>query len=91
MDVLTTPMFDKFYDELSALQEAITGAAADDALSIRKEIQSTAEQQEATGISYNKYVSAIKPWKWGLEGYDAGDEKERENCSSNTALKEFER
>jgi len=36
-------------------------------------------------------VVAQKNFKWGFDGYDGGDEKERENCSSNGALKEFER
>jgi hypothetical protein len=33
----------------------------------------------------------MKTFKWGFDGFDGGDEKERENCSSNSALKEFER
>lgn len=44
-------MFDKFYDALSALQEAVTSATPDAALEIRKEIQSTAETSEPTGIT----------------------------------------
>lgn len=51
VDVLTTPMFDKFYDELSALQEAVTAATPDAALGIRKEIQTAAETSEPTGIT----------------------------------------
>jgi len=51
MDVLTTPMFDKFYDDLSALQEAVTAATPDAALEIRKEIQTAAETSEPTGIT----------------------------------------
>jgi len=54
-------------------------------------VQATAEQSEPTGITYNKFVAGIKANKWGFDGYDGTDEKERENTSSNGALKEFER
>lgn len=46
----------------------MTGMAADPALEIRKEVQSTAETSEPTGITYNKFVAGIKTFKWGFDG-----------------------
>lgn len=51
LDVLTTPLFDKFYDELTAIQEQFTSIEKDAKFAIREEVQTNAETAEPTGLS----------------------------------------
>ena len=89
LDLVTNGFFDKFYDNIKAIEDELTKVEKDPKFAIREDVQTASESNEPTGITYDKFITVADKHKWGYDGYDAGDEKERENTSSNGALKEF--